>query len=318
MNELVQEALAEYEFTDPQLSFIRHNENITYKIDDNDKNYVLRIKKPVEGFTSDIFGTEITAYELMEDEMMMIEYARNVIRLALQKPIRNRKGKLVSRLSDGSPACLLVWVEGDVLNEKTVTSTQAVLLGKMAAQLQRGLHGQEYIFKRFSYTVNLIQPMKEQLDDAAQNGQITKEKTELMKTALHIIESRMLELDAIQGMKGMLHADLGLSNVIVTETDLIPIDFSLSGYGYYFMDVAMMMSQFKDKKIRWCIKQGYEQESNKEVPAPFIDAFFALGVLLYICCQHNRVWKEDWFSETINRWCNTIFIPLIKGTEYVL
>jgi len=160
--------------------------------------------------------------------------------------------------------------------------------------------------------------MKEQLDDAAQNGQITKEKTELMKTALHIIESRMLELDAIQGMKGMLHADLGLSNVIVTETDLIPIDFSLSGYGYYFMDVAMMMSQFKDKKIRWCIKQGYEQESKKEVPAPFIDAFFALGVLLYVCCQHNRVWKEDWFSEAINRWCNTIFIPLIKGTEYVL
>lgn len=80
----------------------------------------------------------------------------------------------------------------------------------------------------------------------------------------------------------------------------------------------MMMSNFNDKKIRGFIKMGYEQESGQEVPVCYIDAFFAFCVLLYICCQHDKAYMEDWFSGAINRWCNTIFTPLINGDEYVL
>ena len=80
----------------------------------------------------------------------------------------------------------------------------------------------------------------------------------------------------------------------------------------------MMMTNFSDKKIRNFIKMGYEQESGKEVPVRYIDALFAFCVLLFICSQHEKASKEEWFSGAIGRWCNTIFTPLINGEEYVL
>jgi Ser/Thr protein kinase RdoA (MazF antagonist) len=318
MESLVQEALLEYEFKNPQLTFIRHNENITYMLEADSKKYVIRIRRPVEGFKNDIFGSEFSLYELMENEMMLIDFASKNTEIKLQKPVRNKKGELVSCLCDGSPVCVLEWIEGCVMNEKSITEEQAKKLGVMAAKLQKGLQGMECKLKRFSYTRKLILPMKEQLNDAVQKGQISVDMAVLMKEALDVIEDRMDELDIVPGMKGIVHADLGLSNVIVSEEGLVPIDFSLSGYGYYFMDVAMMMSQFKDKKIRSYIKQGYERESNQEVPVRYIDAFFAFCVLLYICCQHDKASHEDWFEKAMERWCNTIFNPLVNGVEYVL
>ena len=70
------EALDQYAFTDPQTEFIRHNENITYKITDGTKRYELRIHKPAEGFSLGIYkaGDSRTAY--LESEMLLVRYAR--------------------------------------------------------------------------------------------------------------------------------------------------------------------------------------------------------------------------------------------------
>lgn len=318
MEKLALEALEKYDIYQPILTFIRHNENITYMVESEDKKYVLRIRKPVDGFTCDIFKPELSVKELMENEMIIIDYARRNTELALQKPIHNRDGEFVSCLLNGYPACLLEWIEGNTMNEKNITQEQALAFGRMAGQLHKVLQELDNQIKRFSYTQKLIQPMKEQLDEAMLKRQICRNAAGIMKEALNIIHYRMGELDSLPNMAGLLHADLGLSNIIVNEKGLIPIDFSLSGYGYYFMEVAMMMSQMKDKELRGYIKQGYEQISDREVPVAYIDAFFALSVLLYVCCQHNKVWQEDWFPQAVNRWCITIFEPLVNGIHYVL
>lgn len=318
MEGLVHDVLLEYEFENPQLTFMRHNENITYMVEDKGNKYVLRIRKSVDGFNSDIFASEYSLYELMEDEIKIINHARMISGLKLQRPIRNRRGELVSSLSDGYPACVMEWIEGCVINEKSVTEEEAKSLGAMVAQLQKGLKGLESNLKRFKYTEMLIIPMKEQLTDAIYKEQLLENQANLMMVALDVIGERMHELEMIPEAYGIIHADLGLSNIIMSEEGLTPIDFSLSGYGYYYMEVAMMMSNFNDKKIRSFIKMGYEQESGQEVPVCYIDAFFAFCVLLYICSQHDKAYKEDWFLGAINRWCNTIFSPLINGDEYVL
>lgn len=45
---MIEEALKCYSFIQPEAVFIRHNENMTYKISDGDKNYLLRIHKAAE------------------------------------------------------------------------------------------------------------------------------------------------------------------------------------------------------------------------------------------------------------------------------
>lgn len=129
MEGMVLEVLLDYEFENPHLTFMRHNENITYMIEDKGNKYVLRIRKSVDGFNSDIFASEYSLYELMEDEIKIINHARMISGLKLQRPIRNKRGELVSSLSDGYPACVLEWIDGSVINEKSVTEEEARSLG---------------------------------------------------------------------------------------------------------------------------------------------------------------------------------------------
>lgn len=318
MEVLLHEALSEYEFENPQVTFIRHNENITYMIQDNGNKYVLRISKPVDGFHTDIFRSEYTAYERMEDEIKVINHVRMNSEFKLQRPIRNIRGELVTILSSGYPACVLEWIEGSIINEKSVTEEDAKSLGIMVAQLQKVLRGLEVNLKRLKYTGNLISFMKDELAEAIYKEHLLESQGNQMMKALDVIGERMHELDRIPEAYGMIHADLGLSNIIVSNEGFVPIDFSLSGYGFYYMEVAMLMSNLSDKKIRSIVKVGYEEVIGHEVPICYIDAFFAFGVLLYICSQHEKGFKEDWFSGAINRWCNTIFTPLMNGEQYVL
>lgn len=48
--QLVDEALAHYHIPASAVEFIRHNENLTCRVRDGEKSYVLRIRHPVEGF----------------------------------------------------------------------------------------------------------------------------------------------------------------------------------------------------------------------------------------------------------------------------
>ena len=58
-NIIAKELLTSYSISAPGIQFIRHNENITFKITDgvNNKNYLLRIHKPS---TEGLFGLQHT------------------------------------------------------------------------------------------------------------------------------------------------------------------------------------------------------------------------------------------------------------------
>jgi hypothetical protein len=46
---VIEEALQHYNFNKPHAKLIRHNENMTYLVDDEESKYVLRIHKSLEG-----------------------------------------------------------------------------------------------------------------------------------------------------------------------------------------------------------------------------------------------------------------------------
>lgn len=330
MNSYIEEALEHYDIKINKVEFIRHNENMTYKLFGQDKEYVLRIHKPVDGFSLGILQGDLGAFHYLESEMILIDYAYRNMETPIQKPVKNKSGEFVSCLCDGTPVSVLEWVSGNTLEKITITETMAQATGEMIARLHQcfktldvsSTHNRfsqtlKHDINRYAYDQDLLILIEKELYKTQIKGQIKKDKVDKMKTVLLLIKKRMDELDALEGMSGIIHADLSSSNVVFAENQLVPIDFSLSGYGHYYMDLGILISQYKDKRIRKRIKDGYEKIMRCEVAIPYIEGFFILGVLLFIACQHDKIHKLDWFEGALERWEKTLFDPFIHGINFV-
>ena len=330
MDRVIQEALEHYNIKNPEPSFIRHNENLTYKLTDGADAYLLRIHKPVKGFSLGIYQRNSDPVKSLQSEMLLIDYARNHMKKAMQKPVRNRFGEFVSCLSGGTPVTLLKWIEGTTIGEIDITEEIGEAIGAMAAELHHCFHElqidpENHSFSsrlnceinRYAYDQKLLDRVIEELNRGVRSGQLKEKRVNTMKEALGVIRGRMDELEKIPGMSGIVHADLSPSNLILSDQQIVPIDFSLSGYGFYYMDLGMLLSQWKDHSIRRSIKRGYEKIIKKEVPLEYIEPFFALGVLLFIACQRDKIYREDWFEAALERWEKGIFCPLINDDHFV-
>lgn len=332
MDNPLQEALGWYSFVDPDVVFIRHNENKTYKVRDQEQSYVLRVHQPVEGYSLGVLATSALPFDNICHEMAVLEHLHATSGLPFQKPVKNRKGQRVTRLADGASVTVMQWIEGFPLSDMDMDTDMARAIGSavarfhLAAQTIRPmgeggfrLPDNPELMQRYAYDPELLVRIGDELRDAEQQGHIAAEHLPIALQAVATIRQRMEELEAIPGTKGYVHADLSRSNLIRTlNAEVVPIDFSLSGMGYYAMDIGMLLTDFADKTVRNSIKEAYEQEMGKEVSVACIEAFFAFGVILYIACQHHKAYQEDWFAKAMERWCNTIFAPLVRGEAFVL
>ena len=105
---------------------------------------------------------------------------------------------------------------------------------------------------------------------------------------------------------GVIHADLGFGNILLTENGLIPIDFSLSGYGCFAQDAGMILSNYQKDEDRKNVLEGFRQggEAVDEWDAAL---FLSLSVLLFIGAQHSKYHREQWFQDAVARWCQDLF-----------
>lgn len=306
-NTLVREALANYNLDNTHVNFIRHNENITCRVCSGNDVYVLRIQCPADGFSLKIFGNQANWFQLMYGEMELLVHLEHMALFPVQIPLLTNKGDLACSLSDGSPACLLKWIDGETLTTED-GDRYAHALGELAAHIHMAAKG--FAGTRLSYSHDLIQAMQEEINVAFQANHITLKQASICRGALVEINSVMTCLDAQPNSKGLIHADLGFSNVLWTPKGLTAIDFSLSGYGYKAQECGMITSNYQNPEQRKSVIDGYSKISGSSHDPHHIDAFFAFSILLFITCQHERFSHQIWFSQAMDRWCNTCFTPL--------
>lgn len=321
MENMIQEALAQYEFINPKLDFIRHNENITYKVTDEVATYVLRVHKPVEGFSLGILQQDSDIFKYIESEMQLIEYAEKHMKTPMQKPKLNKSGQLVSVLADGTYATVLKWVQGDTLNNVSMTDEIGEAIGTMVAELHQCFGkltiDDEHDIKRYRYDQKMLGLIEDELSEIVNKGQINQEKVDIIADTVCVIKAVMDELDVKKSMSGIIHADMSPTNLLFSDGHIVPIDFSLSGFGCHYMDIGLIISNYKENHIKKGIISGYEKITKEAVPLPYVETFFALGVILFIACQHDKIHALDWFDAALERWCKTIFEPLIKGDSFI-
>ncbi|WP_147590043.1 phosphotransferase, partial [Clostridium polynesiense] len=118
---LAKEVLSLYPVSHPEIEFISHNENITYKITDRSRNkcYLLRIHNPSTG---GLFGIQHT-FEGIKSEIEFLYELNGDNVLKVQKPIVNCHGEYISEhnfeeFGSSYYSTILEWIDGSTLTLK--------------------------------------------------------------------------------------------------------------------------------------------------------------------------------------------------------
>lgn len=148
--------------------------------------------------------------------------------------------------------------------------------------------------------------MMEEIRLASSLGHITEEAGLKCLKELETIKATQRRLESAFG-PSVIHADLSLGNILITEQGLVPIDFSLSGYGSLAQEDGMLMSNYRDDESCQKLLDGFDKAGVK-IDATDADIFLSYSVLLFICSHHNKVFREEWFGNALKMWCENMFV----------
>ena len=306
---MVAHALENYGFKNLVVAFLRHNENMTYKITDGGKSYVLRVHKPTEGMDMSFLRMGKTLLEHVTSEMELLQSLRGEGSLGTQKVICNKYGSFVSFLEDGTPVTVLEWIEGDTLDNMEISPDTAEEIGKMIGRLHTDV-SKLTIKGRYSYDFNMLSRMITEVDNACTQGHYATSHVTTMKDTIEHIQEYFSHT---QRNFILTHADLGKSNLVWNDGRVVPIDFSLSGYCIPEMDIASVFSHINDETLNPNILRGYQSTCEFIPDEKGIAACFCFQILLFLTAQHNRIAGEPWLSVKMDDWCEGYFRPLLGG-----
>ncbi len=118
---MLNEAMKNYNFKHPEAILIRHNENMTYLVKDDNQRFLLRIHKTVDGLDLSAFYGSIQRQIRIDSEIELLNLLQTSRNLKTQYPIKNKYDEYITYLEDGVPATLLSWLEGEDLQKTVIT-----------------------------------------------------------------------------------------------------------------------------------------------------------------------------------------------------
>ena len=301
---LLSDALQRYGLTGAKAELIRHNENMTYCIDDK---FLLRIHKSKTGFSTLPFYKDIDIIKNRENELKFLEHLKSN-GVYVQSPIKNDENKLVTVLGDGTVVTMLTWYPGRILEKGDLSEALGYKLGGMLGKVH--IAAQDYKADYpLRYDKMLCQRFQELLFDLFKNERLDNKYYEIMTNSLKLIGDKLEQSEAEYIH---IHSDLSLSNILITNDGLIPIDFSLFGYSTPMLDFGSVYCFVDEEDCRISIVEGYEEITGNKINTDEIDLYFALQILLGIVLHYELWINEDWFCKRLPEWCNETFIPLLK------
>jgi Ser/Thr protein kinase RdoA (MazF antagonist) len=306
--ELIEEVLGKYGMTGAKTELIRHNENMTYQVAGK---YLLRIHKHAEGFSSGPFYEELDRIELFKNELAFIIHLKEQ-GMNVQVPIPNKAGELVTLLADGTPATMLTWIPGHIIDKNELVSELCYQIGQMVAKLHKASRDFPPVCG-LQYDDKLCERLKGKLNKLEASGVLEGESTRIMIRAFDVI-AKMFHETRPESI--LVHSDLSLSNILITDTTVVPIDFSLFGYCHPMMDIAALYCNINGVERRSAIAEGYKALGGT-IDFHALDCCFALNILLGIILHCESWTNQEWFQDTLARWCRETFDPLGNGKAVI-
>ncbi|WP_282941341.1 phosphotransferase [Paenibacillus sp. RC67] len=308
--------ISNYDLSAPIIEFIRHNENRTYKVTDTMTGaaFLLRIHQPV---TESFLGVQHTR-EGLASEMKLLKTLAEQTELTVQTPVLNRSGEYVTtcEIDEETICCtLLRWLHGNILSDQDLFKDENVRrLGTDMAKLHTYSRSYEgvYYSSRPEYGLERNEKMLGRILCGEQIGLFGMKERSVLEEVFKLIHHRLAALDIHSGTWGMVHADINLSNIIVSDEGWSFIDFCLSGYGFYLMDVGAGALMMKEEKKELFLNSYTDACSLPDDPVKLLEGFMLLAIFGYYAFHMQNPEKHRWIRERLPRLCDMHCKPFLE------
>jgi Ser/Thr protein kinase RdoA (MazF antagonist) len=253
-------ALEHYRLAEPEVAFIRHNDNITFRVDEcaHHAAYLLRIHKPI---SPNFIGMQQRPDAILSELLWLDALCRDTP-LTVQQPICNARDELVTML-DGNgetvPCTLVRWIEGEEFHQEGPNAptlverlgTTVALLHDHAAHWRR-----TETFFRPIYDAAYFHNQLALLAPGVEAGVIEEDDHREIAEVVGVIVASLASIPTGMEHWGLIHNDLQGSNILAWEGEIRPIDFSLCGLSYYLSDLGTTLPSIK-RTLRESFLMGY-------------------------------------------------------------
>lgn len=269
---LARQALAEYGLQACSLTFIRHSDTVTFRVEKpNSEAFLLRIHQPVVIS----MGTHGADLDALNSELLWLEALNQDTDLRLQRPVRNQAGELVTCLyrgdGTGSIYCtLLHWLAGQAYHRDLQSEFTAWQIGAILAKLH--LHASQWKipagFRRPKRDIAYFESVLNGLKPALADGRINPSDYREFETSIGLLSEMMGLLAENRQVYGVMHADAHKGNMLYHNGEIRLIDFSFCAIGNYMFDLGVCFSDMEPalqqaflksyQEVR-CLPDGYQR-----------------------------------------------------------
>lgn len=294
------QVIQNYAIEKPVVSYIRHNENLTYHVVDeaSGQKYLLRIHQAAYASMSGIQHTP----SALEAEMNLLHELNATTALRVQHPVRNVSGDWVTLWTseEGKEICctVLEWIEGrDIQQGERLTTEQIYDLG---AQLQM-LHQYGRVENQTDRTKvrpaygnvheNLV--MLGQLEEGVRLGIFTTEDFDLLRETFENINEQLGAYPLDEKTWGVIHGDITRNNLFDAGGAALMFnreerDVFLSGY-------TKQIAPLTDRDIR------------------LMEGFMLIFTLGYYAFQMANESRHEWMKDRMPKLCSKYCRPYVQN-----
>ena len=263
-------ALGEYPLVAPELRFVAHGENTTFRVDamtvDGRDRFLLRVHRPAR------HGQRLDSAAAVGSELDWLTALRADTALSVPEPLRTTDGRLTTTAAfkdvpEPRVCSMLRWMDGRV----HAAVPRPVHLRRLGSVMAR-LHNHAAQWRLPSGFARIRWDWETFFGDTMVYGGINAADVwDLIPGDLRWrfdrVASRMQRVMTQLGdgadQVGLIHADLHLENALFWRDDVRIIDFDDCGFGYWLYDIAVSLWELRQRddyeQFRTALIDGYIQ-----------------------------------------------------------
>jgi Ser/Thr protein kinase RdoA (MazF antagonist) len=317
LRRLAVRALDSFPLVDPQLRFIAHGENTTFRVDasiddgslgapERRERFLLRVHRPAR------HGRRVDSSIAIRSELRWLTALREDTDLLVPEPLLTRDGDLVTTVASAEVpeprVCSVVrWMDGRIHAD----SPRPVHLHRLGGAMAR-LHNHadqwvpptDFVRIRWDWHAFFGDSLEYGGINAAQCWELIPDDLQAkFHQVASLVNGLMTQLGDGPGIFGLIHADLHLENALFLRGDVRLIDFDDCGFGYRLYDIAVALWELRHRddyeSFRTALVAGYTERR----PLPIehlahLDAFIAarevaVGLWFAGTAQVNPAFRDD-------------------------
>lgn len=301
---MAENALSQFPVEEYRLSFLGHSDNLTFRVETAQQElFLLRIHLPVlpnyRGFQPE--ESAISA------ELTWLDALCNEGGVDVQRPVATRSagwvGHIVQEQGRSVPVTLLTWLPGEHFSPAAPGSE---VLAERFGVLVAKLHNFSVAWKapegfdRPRYDTKFFRRQMKHLSRGFDHDIISEPDARQLQATSRAILRIIDDLPQTAQYLGLVHADLHVGNFLVDGSRIIPIDFSLCGFGHYLFDLSVCVSGGLKGELRESFLAGYQSLRPLEPgDRRVIEAYALAGRLSYFSSQMVNPTERSWLQRRL-------------------